>query len=245
MILHSDNRTDTAILIFANSGKVDAVHKGFGKQASVFKMLTELTIEMVQQTGLDYEWHSERQQRGRSFGERLEYSINSLFEKGYQQVIAIGNDTPELSVQLLRSATQNLRKDQMVIGPSLDGGFYLLGMSKSHFQRLQLPDNHELSKAGQSSLFESLSWCSSRLSKDLDQCLKQLDIETLLLEPLSDFDSVSDLKDLLSAGHLQPWLNKLITHLLFSRVTASGAVQMGLLSLSYGLAPTRGSPQSC
>jgi len=55
-------------------------------------------------------------------------------------VITIGNDTPILKSHHIVEASRQLESKNVVLGPSLDGGFYLLGIHKTHFNREQFID---------------------------------------------------------------------------------------------------------
>lgn len=62
-------------------------------------------------------------------GKRQSHIYNTLIEK-FDRVLLIGADTPQLTVELLNETTQKLREYDFVIGPALDGGYYLFGGSK-------------------------------------------------------------------------------------------------------------------
>ncbi|WP_299779678.1 DUF2064 domain-containing protein [uncultured Formosa sp.] len=76
---------------------------------------------------------TEQQQQGETFGQRFTHAIASVFKMGYDNVITIGNDTPQLMPQHIKEAHLRLQQQQVTIGPSIDGGFYLLALSKHQF----------------------------------------------------------------------------------------------------------------
>lgn len=64
-------------------------------------------------------------------GERMRYAFNQMFDLGYDSVIAIGTDCPTLKQSDLKKADEFLQKDRsVVIGPAVDGGYYLIGCQK-------------------------------------------------------------------------------------------------------------------
>ncbi|MFQ5817513.1 MAG: TIGR04282 family arsenosugar biosynthesis glycosyltransferase [Terriglobia bacterium] len=68
-----------------------------------------------------------RRQRGRDLGMRLERMFRELFTAGYERVVVIGSDTPTLPRTRLLETLAALRRVDVVIGPTEDGGYYLLG----------------------------------------------------------------------------------------------------------------------
>jgi rSAM/selenodomain-associated transferase 1 len=75
---------------------------------------------------LDDGWQSGRQ-RGADLGARLETAFAELFRLGARKVVVIGSDTPWMGPQRLRIALGGLDGADFVLGPALDGGYYLIG----------------------------------------------------------------------------------------------------------------------
>jgi len=69
-------------------------------------------------------------QRGKSFKMRLINALREESENGDQPVVVIGADSPTLPPHYLVEAFKLLKKVDLVIGPALDGGFYLIGIKK-------------------------------------------------------------------------------------------------------------------
>ena len=127
------NTDKTAILIFANSAQKEAVLKPFKSSKALYHLLNTKTIATAKKTGLPFFHYSESEQVGYSFGERFTNAITSVFNKGFENIIVIGNDTPHLTKKHLLKAEENLKQQHCVLGPSKDGGFYSMGLRKSHF----------------------------------------------------------------------------------------------------------------
>ena len=70
-------------------------------------------------------------QQGQDLGARMQHAFEWVFELGYTSICIIGSDCMEITEALLRSAFDALTHNDVVIGPSADGGYYLLGMKKS------------------------------------------------------------------------------------------------------------------
>ena len=72
--------------------------------ASTFlKDLNRHTIRQIEHSGLDYFHFTEKEQEGGDFGERFIHAIQSVFNKGYEYIITLGNDTPQLRTKHIRS----------------------------------------------------------------------------------------------------------------------------------------------
>jgi len=73
-----------------------------------------------------------RLQAGASLGDRMKQAFSDSLAAGYERVCIIGTDCPELTAQIINDAFTKLRSHEVVIGPVVDGGYYLLGMKKLH-----------------------------------------------------------------------------------------------------------------
>lgn len=148
-----------AILVFAQSASRDAAAKKLPGSESVFEHLTRQTLLKARRTRLPVFHFDEGMQIGDSFGERLSRAVNSLFERGFENLVVIGNDSPDLTSALLCKAFCSLERGKPVLGPSADGGVYLIGLHKQHFEYegfLNLPWRKE-------HLFtQMISWIQSR-----------------------------------------------------------------------------------
>jgi rSAM/selenodomain-associated transferase 1 len=70
-------------------------------------------------------------QRGSDLGQRISAAVNHVWTETSGPVIVIGTDTPTLTARVLTGAAQLLRSGtEAVIGPALDGGYYLIGLTR-------------------------------------------------------------------------------------------------------------------
>ena len=67
-----------------------------------------------------------------TLGQRMENAFKTAFEKGYKKVIIVGSDLYSLKTSHIEKALNQLDKKEVVIGPSQDGGYYLLGLKKKN-----------------------------------------------------------------------------------------------------------------
>lgn len=137
----------TAIFIFTRSEQVEAKKKILTRRCaqtnqSIIRHLNQKTEEIAFSTGLPVLMMNGNTNQRESFGDKLENAFNLVFAAGYQNVIAIGNDCPNLTKETLLFAADQLKKNEYVLGPAQDGGVYLLGIRNdavAHFSFQQLP----------------------------------------------------------------------------------------------------------
>lgn len=177
--MQAHNYLSTAILVFANSSKEELQHKPFAKKEALFDALTERTLLTVKKTQIPFYHLTEAQQHGDSFGERFTNAIQSIFDKGYDKVITVGNDSPNLEKAHLEKALFKLDQNESVIGPSADGGFYLLGLHRSNFEK---------------TVFENLAWQTDQINNEVVDILNVSGRTTYLLPTLFDIDTYWDAK---------------------------------------------------
>src|SRR5881227_1916870 len=87
-------------------------------------------------------------QRGDEFGERLYFALEDLFKCGFESVCLIDSDSPTVpavnfghAIELLASSD-----DRLVLGPSDDGGYYLIGLKRPYRE-----------------VFEEIDWSTKRV----------------------------------------------------------------------------------
>lgn len=174
----------TALLVFANSAKFESQNKPFKASETLFDALNAHTLKIVKKTGLPYFHFSEKNQVGDTFGERYVNAIQQVYNLGFKAIITIGNDTPHLSANHILKAANDLNQNKIVFGPSLDGGFYLMGLNKTHFK---------------AEAFKKLPWQTSSLLTNFIKLLNSVKTNISYLEQLSDLDKSIDIKRLLDS----------------------------------------------
>jgi uncharacterized protein len=86
--------------------------------------------EMREMLGHEYSYIP---QRGGDLGERMKLSFLRCFGEGARSVLLIGSDIPDLPVRFVDEAFRALDEHDAVIGPSVDGGYYLIGFKGDTF----------------------------------------------------------------------------------------------------------------
>lgn len=120
-----------------------------------------------------------KEQKGNGLGERMSNAFQELFDNGYQRVIIIGSDCPGLSSSHIQNAFNLLDSFDTVLGPSVDGGYYLLGL------------NYMVRE-----LFQNKHWSTDTVLSDTLANLKQNRLLYSLLPTLQDIDTLEDLTQL-------------------------------------------------
>ncbi len=69
-------------------------------------------------------------QKGDNIGERMNFAINRVLQKKYDACVLIGSDVPLISIDDIVEAFSILESKDVVISPTLDGGYYLIGMKE-------------------------------------------------------------------------------------------------------------------
>ena len=121
--------------------------------------------------------YQKHQQNGEDLGIRMKNAFKDGFNSGYQKVMIIGSDLYDLSPKNIENAFTELNNNDVVIGPALDGGYYLLGMNSL-----------------QANIFENKDWGKETVSKDTLENLK--DKKVKLLELKNDIDIYEDIIDI-------------------------------------------------
>ena len=112
-------------------------------------------------------------------GIRMLNAFHRAFEDGYDKAVIIGTDCFELSPQIINTAFEQLNKSDIVIGPALDGGYYLLGMKTLH-----------------SEVFINKNWSTPSVLRDTLRDIRKLGLKPRLLPLLNDVDAEEDLNGL-------------------------------------------------
>lgn len=114
-----------------------------------------------------------------SLGDRLISAFEHSFSQQPSKAIVIGTDSPEISPSLLGQAFQALNKHDVVIGPALDGGYYLIGMTRMH-----------------RNLFENILWSTDTVYNDTVSKVTASNLSVFNLPTLRDIDDLDDLLEM-------------------------------------------------
>jgi rSAM/selenodomain-associated transferase 1 len=119
-------------------------------------------------------WH---RQSGGDLGVRMLNAFKQVFSTGYEKVVIIGSDCAELKTEVVETAFEALNDDVIVLGPALDGGYYLLGMTSVH-----------------ESLFTGMAWSTDSVAAETRKRAISVGLDVHELPTLGDIDTEKDLK---------------------------------------------------
>ncbi|MHC4085397.1 MAG: TIGR04282 family arsenosugar biosynthesis glycosyltransferase [Planctomycetota bacterium] len=128
--------------------------------------------------GQEYSYVS---QSGMDLGQRMKNAFLQAFNDGFDKVVLIGSDLPDLPAEYLELGFKALETNDVVLGPSSDGGYYLIGFAKEAF----LPD-----------VFEPITWSSADVLEQTLNILKKHEHRVYLLPQWHDVDTLTDLSSL-------------------------------------------------
>jgi uncharacterized protein len=201
------NKT-TAILLFSRTAYAEAQAKpliiGKNKAEKVAAIAIQQAKKTALATGLPVFHITEKQQIGNNFSERLSHAFQDIFSKGFDSVMAIGNDCLDMSVKNLTYAAEKLLKNPLILGETQDGGVYILGFQRDTFQKLD---------------FSKITWQTAHVFEQLTNFAKKLGILPLLLSKKVDFDTSFDFIKILKTVSFR--LKKLFLRLLKDGVPPS------------------------
>jgi rSAM/selenodomain-associated transferase 1 len=120
-------------------------------------------------------------QRGNDFGERLSFAAEDLFTAGFESVCLINSDSPTVAAASFAEAAKELARpgDRIVLGPSDDGGYYLIGLKQLHRR-----------------LFEEIDWSTERVFNQTFSRTREAGVEVHQLPTGFDVDDGATLRRL-------------------------------------------------
>ena len=112
-------------------------------------------------------------QRGDGFGERLLYAAEDILGIGYGAVCLIDSDSPTVPAAAFLQAVEALQRsgDRVVLGPSHDGGYYLIGLKKAHAEP-----------------FQRITWSTGAVLEETIERCRDARLEVVLLPTWYDVD---------------------------------------------------------
>ena len=194
----SKRKSKALLIIFYRNpelGKVKtrlAATIGDAKAYSIYLLLSEHTRNIVEKLTLqkvlyysdfidtEDNWstavNEKLVQSGNDLGEKMETAFRTGFTSGYKSICIIGTDCLDLSTRIIKEAFRKLLTHDVVIGPAVDGGYYLLGMNYLH-----------------PIVFKNKNWGSNSVLTETLYDLQMSGLSFWQLETLNDIDREEDL----------------------------------------------------
>jgi hypothetical protein len=119
--------------------------------------------------------HALYPQQGDDLGQRMRNALEESLAAGYQRAIIVGSDCPSITHDIVSRGGALLGKHDVVIGPALDGGYYLLGV-----------------KACRPELFSGIAWGTDAVFSQTQEKIQRLHLTCGLLPLLRDIDLLED-----------------------------------------------------
>ena len=129
-----------------------------------------------------------RPQEGLDLGARMAAALRQAFASGAPRALLFGSDIPGLDSDGLRQALAALHERPVVLGPSDDGGYYLIGLSAACAE-IALP-----------LLFTDIAWSTATVLATSEERLRREGLAYTLLPQLADIDTPADLNRARQAG---------------------------------------------
>ena len=121
-----------------------------------------------------------------NFGDCLLHTIERLLAHGHPSAVVLNSDSPTLPTAFLVEAADALARpgERAVLGPSSDGGYYLLGIKTAHHR-----------------LFEDIAWSTERVAEQTRERAHEIKLDVHTLPVWYDVDDVEGLRRLHSDVH--------------------------------------------
>ena len=116
-----------------------------------------------------------------SLGDRMTHAFELGFALGMERLMIFGSDSPDVPLSVIQQGVDHLESDEVVIGPSNDGGYYTIGFSQS---------------AWCPRVFHDIQWSSESVYPDTLKFLRSQPASVHVLPEWDDIDLLSDLKRL-------------------------------------------------
>jgi rSAM/selenodomain-associated transferase 1 len=116
-------------------------------------------------------------------GERIKAALKEVFGYGATRVIVMASDVPDLSTRIIKEAINTLANNDLVVGPTFDGGYYLLGMKSLHEE-----------------FFTNISWSTPKVLGQTTKIAERLGLTITHLSVLRDIDTINDLREWLNGA---------------------------------------------
>lgn len=197
--------TDNTVIVFIKASEKGRVKtrlaKGVGDAAALelYRCFVTDVLDMVQSTpwALRVYYYPENAydpvrtwlgddldlfpQKGLTLGDKMENALADTFAAGYERAVLIGSDLPDLPSGIIDTAFTGLEQCSAAIGPSLDGGYYLIGFTAKGFTPR---------------IFHGIPWSTNQVFDLTLSRFKDLQVSHYTLPVWQDIDTQEDLNSL-------------------------------------------------
>lgn len=128
----------------------------------------------IEKDAWEEDYFDKKVQHGEDLGARMQHAIKESL-RHHHKAILIGSDCSQLTPAIILKAFDYLNKYDIVIGPSTDGGYYLIGMKACHNE-----------------LFNNIQWSTEKVLKETMTKAEKLSLKVRTLQTLTDIDHYED-----------------------------------------------------
>jgi len=125
---------------------------------------------------------SYRPQGPGDLGRRMARAFEDAFRDSKEAAVIVGSDIPGISADIIQQAFEGLLKNDLVLGPARDGGYYLIGMRNT------------IPAETYARLFAGINWGTGEVLSQTLQTARESGLRFILLESLADVDRPADLR---------------------------------------------------
>jgi rSAM/selenodomain-associated transferase 1 len=118
-------------------------------------------------------------QKGEDIGERMQNAFTDAFANDVDQAILLGSDFPDLDPVILDQAFDALSRNDVTLGPAVDGGYYLIGFNRHTFSK---------------EVFTGISWGTRQVFEETMKKTERAGLKVHLLPKWQDIDTFEDLR---------------------------------------------------
>lgn len=188
-------KTKDALIVFVKNPELGKVKTRISKTSSdqealaIYKELLDVILTLCSTLTCDIivyysdkivpdEWDSisciKKIQRGNDLGDRMNNAFAESL-KNYDKLLLIGSDCPYILKSDIELGFRSLNKSDLVLGPAMDGGYYLIGMKKL-----------------EPSLFKNISWSTDKVLTQTMEIADELELVFGLLDTYEDIDTFKE-----------------------------------------------------
>ncbi len=167
---------ENALLLYKNF-VVDIIHilKKTNYPILIFFTPSDSEKEIEEWLGKSFNYYP---QKGSDLGEKMFNAFNDATKIGFEELIIIGSDCLDFKKDFFHSSFEWLNKNDYIIGPSEDGGYYLLGMKKDNIKK---------------QIFEDVIWSTEKVFEKTIKNMVNLSAKYKKLPIKNDIDDIDDL----------------------------------------------------
>lgn len=163
-----------ALLVFIRDAHDEARLKPIFKNDEsrnnqLYTYLNQRITSVAKESTYDFYVISTQKQVGNEFGERFKNAFKSIFEMGYDAVVSVGNDVPQVNEQTVDQVVTGFESHDVVLGKTTSNGAYTVGLTKYAFSKCD---------------FDAVDWSSNNVVRSIEKRSNQQGSSFLQLEEI-------------------------------------------------------------